>query len=147
MKNLFLFFVLLFFFIIGCGDSQDDISIEELDCLALVDSTWSLITLDEPPIYLDNGISGFGENLLTEVKYPSEARENGVEGIARLEYEVTTNGSVENILITKDPGTGIGEELKRGFEIVTAGIAYSPAILNELPIRVKKELEITFRVE
>ncbi len=147
MKNLFPFLLLLCF-IYGCSDSSDDnISVEELDCLALVDSTWSVITLDQPPVYLDNGVTGFNEHLLTEIKYPREARENGVEGTARLEYEVATNGIVENIMITENPGTGIGEELKRAFEVVTTGIAYSPAILNEVPIRVKKEQEVNFRVE
>ena len=146
MKNFFPFLLLLYL-MAGCSDSKEDISLEELECLVLIDSTWTLITLDEVPIYLDNGISGFGENLLTEVRYPREARENGIEGIARIEYEVTSIGRVENILITEDPGTGIGEELKRGFEVVTTGIPYSPAILDDNPIRVKKELELNFRVE
>ena len=146
MKNLFPFLVLLCF-IYGCSDSSEDISIEELDCLVLVDSTWSIVTLDQPPVYLDNGVAGFNENLLTEIKYPREARENGVEGAARLEYEVATNGTVENIIITENPGTGIGEELMRSFEVVTSGVAYIPAILNEVPIRVKKEQEVIFRVE
>ncbi len=145
--RIFFPFIALLCITFGCGDSQEDIGLEELDCLALVDSIWSMITLDQPPVYLDNGVDGFEENLLTEIKYPREARENGVEGIARIDYEVTTNGTVENIIITEDPGTGIGEELKRSFEVVTTGIAYSPAILNEVPIRVKKELELNFRVE
>lgn len=146
MKNLLLFLVCLFL-IIGCNDSQEDISIVASDCLVLIDSTWSLITLDQPPNYLDNGTSGFGENLLTEIEYPMEARENDIEGPARIEYEITITGRVENIQVVEDPGTGIGEELKRAFEVVTTGVAYSPAILDGNVIGVKKDLELLFRLE
>jgi len=131
---------------VGCGNKDEEIIMNQKECYVQVADNWTLHTLDGGLEYLDGGESGYHNNIIGNVNYPSEARENGVEGIAIIRYEVTTEGMVENIEITQDPGTGIGEETKRVVELATAGIPFTPAILNGNPVRVRKEYELMFSI-
>lgn len=139
--------ILSILLIISCNNQNEEINIEENECLVQIADTWTLISLDQIPEYLDGGLEGFNLKALSEIRYPSQAREDGIEGIAIIEYEITIDGNVENINITQDPGTGLGNEAKRVLETITEGISFSPAILNNNPVRVKKEFQANFELE
>ena len=81
------------------------------------------------------------------VTYPAEARENGIEGICVVNYEITEEGTVENIEAIQDPGGRIGESATETIGLITEGVSFSPGILNNNPVRVKKELEIRYKLE
>jgi len=57
------------------------------------------------------------EKLLTyvyqNIKYPTVAIENGIEGLVIARFIVDKNGKIKNIKIVKDIGGGCGEELDR----------------------------------
>lgn len=144
VKIIPLIFFLILISIFSCEKKENEITIDQKECLVQIADNWSLVTLDEGPEYLDGGENGFHRNVIGNINYPPEARENGIEGIAIVQYEITIEGRVENILITQDPGTGIGEETKRVIVDATQGIAFSPAILNNNPIRVRKQYEVKY---
>lgn len=135
--------------IFSCKKDEEEIKLEEplTTCLAKIDSTFQEVILDTPPEYLDGGDVGFLKNLFSTINYPADARENGIQGTALLNYEITEEGTVENVEILDNPGGGIGEELKLSFEEITSGISYSPGILNSSPIRVKKKISATFKLQ
>lgn len=151
--NKFRVIILLFAIIfIGCNEELDmpeDFSISDMDtvlCLAKIDGNYIEVKLDEAPYYLDGGYEGYIQAIMEELNYPAEARENGIEGICVINYNITEEGKVESIEVIEDPGGGIGMSSITSIQLATEGISFSPAILNGSPIEVKKELEIKFKL-
>lgn len=58
------------------------------------------------------------EFIYRNVKYPSVARENNVEGTAVVSFVVEKDGSISTIKILRDPGAGCGEEAVRIIELM-----------------------------
>jgi len=56
------------------------------------------------------------------------------------------NGYLDRYII-QDPGAGLGAKTKNVLALVTSSVAYSPAILDGESVRVKKEMEVKFRLE
>jgi TonB family protein len=103
--------------------------------------------VDQMP-HLANGTEeSFNAALLAEINYPAEAREAGIEGEVTLSYEITTGGIVENIVITEDIGGGCGEAARSAFETVTATFIYQPAIMDGVPVHVRKEIPFRFELQ
>lgn len=88
------------------------------------------------------------EFIYKNIKYPTIARDNGIEGTAVVSFVVEKDGSITDIKIVRDPGAGCGEESLR---VV--------ALMNRLPqkwvpgqqgnenVRVQFNLPIRFRLE
>lgn len=146
--SLYMFMLIFGLSVMSCqkddsGTSAGDTGI----CLVEIDGNFEDVELDEGPLFLNGGNEGFTDAVLGEVKYPAEARENSIEGVCLVDYEITVLGMVDNIAILQDPGGGIGAATTKGLEVVTAGISFAPAILNSVPVRVKKQLKMTFKLE
>ncbi len=149
LKSLAHLLLILFIgFVFSCSDDeQSPNSIEYIDfCLVLVDGEFQDIALDLEPEFIENGQDGLVDAFYGEIKYPAIARENGTEGTCILEYEITTTGSVENVIILQDIGDGCGAESKRVLEVATEGNSFNPGMLNNIPHRVKKRQAIKFRL-
>ncbi len=145
---LFIFIIFLLGGTIGCSDEDGNSSVEESGlCLVEVDGIFVDIELDKIPEYLNGGNSGFSEEIFMILKYPAEARENSIEGDCIVNYEITKDGTVENVLVVQDPGGGIGDAVFEVLTTITEGISFSPGILNDSPVRVKKDLLIKFKLE
>ena len=150
LKSMILFTILVLSG--GCNKDDEtpagDSHVETSDlCQALINGVFENVELDTPPVFLDGGEDGFIMALFEVIHYPAEARETGVEGICRLQYEITEEGMVENIEVIEEPGAGIGESAMSALDSVTAGITYSPGVFNGMIVRVKKELLIRYRLE
>ena len=150
--NLFIPFTLLLMIatlFISCSDddSADNLISDSDFCLVEINGQFEDVALDENPEYLDGGHDGYIQALYNNIKYPAEARENSVEGLSIVHYEITIDGTVENIQTIQDPGAGIGDETMRILMEATEGIAFSPGILNNNPVRVMKELRVTYRLQ
>ena len=128
-------------------DNSENLLNDTALCLVEIDGKFEEIELDEQPKYLDGGDEGFTTAFGMNVIYPAEARENGIEGICVVNYEITEEGTVENIEAIQDPGGRIGESATETIGLITEGVSFSPGILNNNPVRVKKELEIRYKLE
>lgn len=120
---------------------------EVVECEVYIDGAWQITRVSKAPEYLDGGEAGLAMAVLTEIAYPAEARENQVEGTVRLVYEVSLFGTVENITIAEDIGAGCGEEAKRAFGLATDGVSFSPAEIDNMAVRARKEIPVVFRLE
>lgn len=140
-----LIFLLL---MVSCKKDGGEFLIKETDlCLVEIEGNFEEIELEENPEYLNGGDEAFRKAIGENSRYPPEARENDIEGICVINYEITKEGTVENIEALQDPGGGIGGAAVKTVELVTEGISFSPGILNGVPVRVKKELEVKFELE
>ncbi len=82
------------------------------------------------------------------IKYPPEARENGVEGMVIIKYVVDLDGSLTDVEIVKDPGGGLGEA---GLAVINLmneeHIRWVPGSINGTPAKVQFHLPIKFKLE
>ena len=131
---------------ISCDRDDDDDILKET-YLVEIDGQFQESPLDEVPVFIDGGEDGLYSTTIQLVVYPAEAREQGIEGTVCLTYEITEQGTVENIEIVEDVDGGIGESAKTALEEATQGVVFTPGILNGLPVRVKMDIKITYRLE
>jgi TonB family protein len=47
------------------------------------------------------------------VKYPAQAKNGGIEGQAVVQFTVSKNGSIEDVIVLRDPGAGMGDAAKQ----------------------------------
>ncbi|MCA0333128.1 MAG: energy transducer TonB [Bacteroidetes bacterium] len=82
-----------------------------------------------------------GENL----KYPSEARNNGLQGKVILQFTVEKNGDIANVKVVRDAvGGGAGDEAMR---VVKKMPNWKPGKQNGKSVRVQFTLPVTFKLE
>lgn len=148
MKAKAICFLLASVFLIGCQQNDDDnISLEEGKCWVEVNGNFIITEVDKVPEFINGGEEGFGTAVVKAINYPAEARENGIEGTVKIEYEITPAGTVENIVTTQDIGAGCADISELALETTTEGESFYPAELNDEKVRVKKELSIVFKLE
>ncbi|MTI32232.1 TonB family protein [Xanthovirga aplysinae] len=103
----FLLGLTLLTFLSGCEKeinesvTCEDCNNELLQFCTETNSEFQCITIDKKPEFINGGETEFFISLSKAMVYPSEARRNGIEGRVILTYEVTKEGTVENIVIKK----------------------------------------------
>lgn len=87
------------------------------------------------------------EFIYENVKYPSVARENNVEGTAVVSFVVEKDGSISTVKILRDPGAGCGEEALRIIELMQKmPEKWIPGRQGNQKVRVQFNLPIRFRL-
>lgn len=90
-----------------------------------------------------------GEAMLTgffqeNLRYPSLAMENGVEGEVGIQLSLLENGEIGNIKVVEHLGLGCDEEAVR---LVLALPSWHPATLEGKPVPSETYLKIRFRLQ
>jgi len=151
MKFIHSVFVISLFFLFSCSEPEDQLTdnqfVTETLCLVEVDGIFKDIELTVKPKYLDGGQEGYVSNFYDEILYPAAARENSVEGLVQITFVITKEGTVQDINIVQDPGTGLGAAAVKAFKAVTEGVSYSPGELNKEKVNVMKDTNVRFRLE
>lgn len=79
------------------------------------------------------------------VKYPTEAHKQEVEGMAVVAFIVELDGTISNASIFRDPGYGMGQEVLRIVNTMNDdGPAWSPGMQDGKPVRVEFKLPVKF---
>ncbi|NJN77564.1 MAG: TonB family protein [Saprospiraceae bacterium] len=87
------------------------------------------------------------EFIYANVKYPSVARENNVEGTAVVSFVIKKDGSISNINVLRDPGAGCGEEAVRIINLMqNLPNKWIPGRQGNENVRVQFNLPIRFRL-
>ena len=87
------------------------------------------------------------EFLYTHVRYPSNARMNGVEGNVVVQFIVEKDGSITNAKVLRDPGGTLGEEALRVVHMMTAEGKWIPGRQRGQNVRVSFILPIKFELD
>jgi TonB family protein len=88
----------------------------------------------------DNLVQDF---LCSEVTYPPEALKNGTEGTVILEFQVTTQGEVENLHIKQPVSPDIDAEAERLFRM----LLWQPAEKMGIPVKSTQQFSIKFDIK
>jgi TonB family protein len=87
------------------------------------------------------GLKAWNEYISKNLKYPSKARENNIEGRVILSFVVDTDGSIEDIKVLRGIGAGADEEAVR---IVAQSPKWKPVLKDGVPAKAAYTMPITF---
>jgi len=87
------------------------------------------------------GEAAFGKFLQKNMRYPPMAKENGIQGKAYLQFIVERDGSLTDISVVREPGSGLGDEAMR---VLKMSPHWKPGIQNGKPVRVQYTVPINF---
>lgn len=82
------------------------------------------------------------------IRYPEEARQNGLEGTVVASFVVEPSGRISGIRILKDIGGGCGAEASRVIQALDeAGLRWIPAQVAGKSVRMRQALPLRFRLQ
>lgn len=88
------------------------------------------------------------EFVYSEIKYPSIARDNGIEGAVIASFIVHSDGTIRDVKIIRDIGAGCGQEVKRVISLMNEhGMRWTPGRQREKPVSVQFTLPVVFNIE
>lgn len=76
-----------------------------------------------------------------QIKYPEQAKENGIQGIVYIGFVVEPDGSISNVSVLRGIGGGCDEEAVR---VVKQMPAWKPGKQRNIPVRVRFTLPVRF---
>ena len=87
------------------------------------------------------------EFIYANIKYPTLARENQIEGNVVAQFVVNRDGSIESISVPRDIGAGCGNEVVRVLEMMNEqGIHWIPGRQRDKKVRVLFMLPVRFKL-
>ncbi|MBN3584674.1 energy transducer TonB [Algoriphagus aestuarii] len=89
------------------------------------------------------GMKGWNEYLMSNLTYPAQARQMGIEGTVIVVFVVNTNGSISNIDILRGIGGGCDEEAIR---VVQNSPNWTPGYQKERAVNTRMRLPIRFKL-
>ncbi|MFT7033868.1 MAG: TonB family protein [Cyclobacteriaceae bacterium] len=116
------------------GDQSNDIESKTDDRVLLAMEDWA---------QYPGGIEALYKYVMTEIRYPKEARTNGVEGRIFVQFVVDKDGSLSDVQTVKGIGGGCDEEGKR---VLKNAPSFQPASQRGRPVKVRMLMPITFKL-
>ncbi len=106
-------------------------------------TVYSFISVETPPTY-PGGLSKFYEFLGSNIKYPTMAIDNDVQGNVFVSFTVEKDGSLSDLKVERKLGYGTDEEAIR---VLKSSKKWAPGMMNGRPIRVKYNIPIRFSLD
>ena len=97
--------------------------------------------VEEMPGY-PGGNAAMMSYLSQNMRYPAQAREEGVQGRVVVSFVVEKDGSVSNVRVTRSVSPELDSEAKR---LVSGMPKWNPGRQNGTPVRVKYNVPVLFR--
>lgn len=104
---------------------------------------YNFVSMSTPPNY-PGGLYKFYEYLGKNIKYPTMAADNEVEGNVFVSFVVERDGSLTDIKVDRKLGYGTDEEALR---VLKLSKRWNPGIQNGRTVRVKYNIPIKFSLE
>ncbi len=106
-------------------------------------TVYSFVNIANPPTY-PGGMDQFYKFLGNNIKYPSAAIDNEIQGNVHVSFTVEKDGSLTDLKIERKLGYGADEEALRVLKIAKR---WNPGMQNGRPVRVKYNVPIRFAFE
>lgn len=89
------------------------------------------------------GMAGWNEYLASNLKYPAQARQMGIEGTVILVFVINTDGSISDVEVLRGIGGGCDEEAMR---VVQNSPDWKPAEQRDRTVNSRMRLPIRFKL-
>jgi protein TonB len=129
------------------GDAGADINIDDVvgpkEIAGVTESTNNndvFVAVEVSPEF-PGGEAAFGKFLHDHIRYPSVAKENNTQGRVFLQFVVERDGSLTDIKIMRDPGSGLGDEALR---VLKSSPHWRAGMQNGKQVRVQYTVPVNF---
>ena len=99
-------------------------------------------TVDKKPSF-PGGESAMKSFLRSNIKYPIVAQENGEQGCVFVQFIIEKDGSISDVKVARSDAPLLDEEAMR---VIKAMPKWNPGKLKGIPVRVKNEVPVVFRL-
>lgn len=89
------------------------------------------------------GMDGWNSYLSSNLKYPSQARQMGIEGTVIVAFVINTDGSIQDVEILRGIGSGCDEE---AIKVIQNAPNWKPGKQREQAVRTRMRLPIRFKL-
>jgi len=100
------------------------------------------IVVEKQPVPKD-GLKAFYEYIGNSLKYPENAKKEGVKGKVFVEFVVDEKGALTEVKVVRGIGSGCNEEAVR---VLKQAPAWNPGMVVEMPVKVKMILPINYQL-
>jgi protein TonB len=90
------------------------------------------------------GMDAWAKFLGKNLRYPVQARDEGIQGRVTVSFVVEKNGELSNVKVLKGIGYGCDEEAIR---VIKKSPFWKPGFQNGRPVRVSYVMPIVFRLD
>lgn len=148
MKNqkIKIYILMISLAIISCNTKQEIIAEEQQNdsytTLQVSSTNEILDKVDQYPEF-PGGMSSLVTFMQKNLKYPEDAKLNGVEGRVIVEFVILKDGTVDSAILKKGIGSGCDEA---AIELIQSMPEWNPGVLNNELVNVKMLLPIVFKL-
>jgi TonB family protein len=115
---------------------------EEMQTKEIGSQTEVFSAVEEQPEF-EGGMPAFYKYVGSEIKYPLQARQKGVEGRVDVQFVVEKDGSLSDVKAIKGIGAGCDSEAVR---VVQNAASFKPGSQRGRPVRVRMAISIIFKL-
>jgi TonB family protein len=87
------------------------------------------------------GMQAFNKFIAQNIQYPELAKQNNVSGRVFIQFIVEKDGSLSDLKILRDPGSGLGDEAMR---VIKSSPKWKPGMQNGKVVRVQYTVPVNF---
>jgi TonB family protein len=107
------------------------------------DAVYTFVNIAKPPTY-PGGAEKFYEFLAKNIKYPTAAVDNEIQGNVHVSFTVEKDGSLTDLKVERKLGFGIDEEAIR---VIKLAKKWNPGMQNGKAVRVKYNIPVKFSLD
>lgn len=110
----------------------------------VIEKTSPVFTSVELVPQFPGGISSFSNYLAKNIRYPANARENGIQGRVIISFVVERDGTLSDAHVTR----GVADDIdKEALRVIQASPKWEPGVQNGRSVRVAYSVPISFALE
>ena len=131
---------------VGCKPAAQDPQQTETAQTEVTENTPEgvVIQVVEVEPQFEGGLEALYKYLAENIKYPEQAKSDGIQGRVFVRFVIEADGSVTNAQVLRGIGGGCDEEALR---VVEAMPKWTPGMQQGKPVRVQFNLPITFKLQ
>lgn len=100
--------------------------------------------VDQKPQFQGGGANAFSQWVNQHLRYPYDAKKNGIQGRVTLQFSVGSDGNVVDVKVLRSADPSLDKEAVR---VVSSSPKWSPGRQNDKPVKVRYTFPVIFRLQ
>jgi len=101
-------------------------------------------TVEQMPTFQGGDLITFNRWVMSQIRYPEIAQQNGIQGLVLVKFIVEIDGSLSNIKVIQSPDTSLTAEAVR---VISNSPKWEPGRQRNDPVRVLFTMPVNFRLQ
>lgn len=123
---------------------EQELTAEQRDFLDNAYKKYARLTRnDKSPRFRGQDPNAFSRWITSQLKYPSDARRNRIEGVVMVKFVVDRNGSLDDVTVLESPDESLSKEALR---VISLSPRWSPGVYKGEKVRVSYTFPVIFKL-